>query len=219
MFRTTNWALFFCMVGFGGSTCQAAMIESNDPRYPGTANTTIDTIARREWLDWSVTLNERYDGLRAKLLPGGAYEGWRLATDADVVTLLSDLHLPKALTGSESVLGRPDQIKPLASFGPSYKTVYHEILMGNLQEVTVTNYEACYSDQKRVLVWGHADAAGSIYLVGTRRGAWQAGRICGLDNGWALVRDVHSVPEPNGLAMLCVVAPALVRYVRRRSSR
>ncbi|MFO0911804.1 MAG: PEP-CTERM sorting domain-containing protein [Pirellulales bacterium] len=213
--RYTLGLLLACISGFSGPSVLAAIIEGNDPRYGTDNNITIDTAAGLEWLDWSIT-KQPYDVLQAQLVPGGTYEGWRLATDADVVTLLSDLRLPTGLGGEWTARADPSLIKPLAQWGPSYETISYDRVAGTVKKVTWTNYEACFADQKRVLVMGGADAAG-IYVVATSRGTWQTGRTCGVYDGWALVRDVHSVPEPSGLAMLSVVAPALVRSMRRRS--
>ncbi|MFO0911796.1 MAG: hypothetical protein U0795_02460 [Pirellulales bacterium] len=225
MFRTANCVLLLCVMGFGSTSGQAAFTESSDPRYPGTANTTIDTATGLEWLDWSVTANQSYDLVKSQLAPGGRYEGWRLASDDNMAKLLVDLKLPYGPLERDAyalgtVLSGMGPLSPLTQFDKPYMTVWQTVVMGNVHNMDVYNFGACYADSLQLWVYGHHDYPEAIvFAYGSKRARFAGERDCGDTIGWALVREVHSVPEPSGLVMLCLAIPRLMRRIRQRVTR
>ncbi|MBI5461690.1 MAG: hypothetical protein HY941_05840, partial [Gammaproteobacteria bacterium] len=69
-----------------GSLAHAVVVDQ-DWRTPGDANVLYDTEAGMRWLDLSVTANLSHDRVVVNLGPGGRFEGFRLATQSEVLTL------------------------------------------------------------------------------------------------------------------------------------
>lgn len=68
-----------------------ALVVDQDWQTPGDAKLLLDTDTGLRWLDLSMTANMSHDMVAANLQPGGVYEGFRLATQAEVLTLWSDV--------------------------------------------------------------------------------------------------------------------------------
>jgi len=67
-------------------TANAALIDV-DWYVPGDAALILDTSSGLQWLDLSVTSNQSYDFVNTQLQQGGAYEGFRYATQTEVLAL------------------------------------------------------------------------------------------------------------------------------------
>lgn len=208
MFRTASCALLLWILGLASTSSQAAIIEGNDPRYPGTANTTIDTATGLEWLDWKVTALRSYSTVSSNFRKGGNYEGWRYATEDEVGVFFAHLGLPTTSfpAASQSVDAGVSEwnaiklLEPLHS-SPMSSGTYTQALIGRgvIAKVFVASYMGPPVGSNEIV---RANSMSATYFS--------------QDLGNALVR---LVPEPSGLAMLCVVAPAIVRLFRRRSRR
>lgn len=66
----------------------AAVIDM-DWENPGDAKLLFDTDTDKRWLDLSVTADQSYNSVVANLGPGQVYEGFRVATQAEVLELWS----------------------------------------------------------------------------------------------------------------------------------
>lgn len=64
-----------------------ATIINQDWQTVGDANLLYDTDTGLRWLDLSMTAEVSHDAVVANLGPGGVYEGFRLATQSEVLTL------------------------------------------------------------------------------------------------------------------------------------
>ncbi|MFO0911805.1 MAG: hypothetical protein U0795_02505 [Pirellulales bacterium] len=197
------------------------MIESNDPRYPGTANTTIDTATGLEWLDWTVAKTPPpvpdfgWD-IETHLKPGGLYDGWRLANYNDLGRLMDDVGLRVPSIASSS----PPLPLWTADWDPLPIAVLDPFVM-NVPAPKVANrngrsYATCLEDMLIFRIGGLPEGQGYTSTLSVDHIHGGVDSYCGHDYGYMLVRTAHSVPEPSGLAMLWVATPAVVRRVRRR---
>ncbi|MFO0911806.1 MAG: hypothetical protein U0795_02510 [Pirellulales bacterium] len=218
MFRTASCVLLLGILGCSLSSGQAAIIESNDPRYPGTANTTIDTATNLEWLDWPLAktpppLPDFGWDIETHLKPGGLYEGWRLASYSDLSRLLRDVGL-----GVPSIAGSVLQTwtadwdpLPIAALDPFVYRVPAPKTASRINR----NYETCLDGTLVFRFGGSGARPGYTTTLSIDHIFAQQIRYCGHTMGYMLVRQAHPVPEPSGLAMWCVMVPALVRRTRR----
>ena len=71
------------------SLSNAALIDI-DWNTPGDAALMQDTSSGLQWLDLSVTADQSYDFINTQFQQGGAYEGFRYATQAEVLALWSE---------------------------------------------------------------------------------------------------------------------------------
>lgn len=69
------------------SQAAASAIIDQDWQTPGDANILFDTSTNMQWLDLSVTADMSHDAVVANLSYGGIFEGWRLATQNEVLDL------------------------------------------------------------------------------------------------------------------------------------
>ncbi|MEO0425190.1 MAG: hypothetical protein AAF184_22835 [Pseudomonadota bacterium] len=83
--RYVNRGIALCALALAAVTAHADLV-SEDSEF-GTDTITLDTDTGLSWLDWSVTLGQSFDEVTAQLGPGGTYEGFRFATNAEVETL------------------------------------------------------------------------------------------------------------------------------------
>lgn len=82
--------LFICALGAGIPTqLTLAAVVDIDWQAPGDAKLMLDTDTGMQWLDLSVTANQTFNGVVAKLAPGQTYAGFRVATQVEVLTLWS----------------------------------------------------------------------------------------------------------------------------------
>jgi len=72
------------------STSVNSAIVSTDWQNAGDNLITLDTVSGLEWLDLTETSSMSYDDVTAQLGVGGAYEGFRYATDTEVISLWSN---------------------------------------------------------------------------------------------------------------------------------
>jgi hypothetical protein len=87
----TAVALLFCLLGVGSpAQLTFAAIIDTDWQAPGDAKLMLDTETGLQWLDLSVTANKTYNNVVAKLALGQVYEGFRVATQSEVLTLWSN---------------------------------------------------------------------------------------------------------------------------------
>ena len=80
-------------IGFGAiflaNTSNAALVDQ-DWKTPGDASLLLDTDTGLRWLDLSATANVSRNAVGENLGVGGAFGGFRLATQSEVLTLWKD---------------------------------------------------------------------------------------------------------------------------------
>jgi hypothetical protein len=79
------------------SSVAHAELISTDWKVEGDGYSTLDTISGKEWLDLSLTSGMTYNQVASQLGEGGEFEGWRLPTEDEVLTLLDNSILDKNL--------------------------------------------------------------------------------------------------------------------------
>jgi len=81
------WKLASVVTTIGFSTSVNASIVSTDWQTAGDNLITHDTVSGLDWLDLTETNNLSYNAVVSELGSGGDYEGFRVATSAEVVAL------------------------------------------------------------------------------------------------------------------------------------
>lgn len=71
------------------SQATAAAVIDQDWQTPGDENLLLDTATNMRWLDLSVTADMSHNTVVVNLNAGGLFEGWRLATQGEVLELWS----------------------------------------------------------------------------------------------------------------------------------
>ena len=73
-----------------GSQFSNAALVDMDWNTSGDAALMLDTSSGLHWLDLSVTANQSYDFVNTQFQQGGAYEGFRYATQTEVLALWAE---------------------------------------------------------------------------------------------------------------------------------
>ena len=105
------------------STSANAAVVSADWQSVGDNLVTRDTASGLDWLDLTITDGMSYDQVISKLLPGGQFDGFRLATSAEVITLWRNFGIDL----SQSALWQTSGYNPLLDvavtfLGSTYNT-------------------------------------------------------------------------------------------------
>lgn len=100
MVRLAGLVLFFQFALF--TTATAALISVGTSFGPGTA--TFDSDTQQQWLDLSLSRPFSYNEVVNELNAGGKFEGYRLASTAEVSNFISHSGIP-ALTGTPAFMG------------------------------------------------------------------------------------------------------------------
>lgn len=99
----------------------AGVVPGDDPVF-GAGSLTIDTDTNLAWLDISFTDARGYADVSSELGIGGDFEGFRIATEAEVLTFFSnagipDLPIPQSFTEVQSIDNFAPIQQLLASIG------------------------------------------------------------------------------------------------------
>ncbi|MEO0972333.1 MAG: hypothetical protein AAFX85_04500 [Pseudomonadota bacterium] len=200
MFRSVITLLLAC---FAGSLAHAALV-SQDSAF-GANTITLDTDTGLEWLDWDLTIGLSFDEVVAELAAGGAYEGFRFATNDEVGTLWINAGIIDIVT--EGPVDVPNDFARV-NFLPARDLI--ELLGftglgGNLAEATTADPGNQAGTQTvaelQLCVGGPCVAAGALRnsalaSLGPNDQPADEGRSI---IGAALVRDTAVVPVPGAL--------------------
>lgn len=74
-------------------------------------NSFIDETTGFEWLDFGINNHQTYDYVNSQLAIGGEYEGWRLATEDDVFSMMANAFLGLGATGEAPNNYGTDQLR------------------------------------------------------------------------------------------------------------
>jgi hypothetical protein len=178
---------------------------------------TTDTISGLDWLDITETTNKSLNYVTSQLGTGGAYEGWRYATGAEVLTMThnytefnyvvigTSYHAPTdAFTGLLDLIGTTTTNTSLKS----------ETLRGLIADINLDNGLHYTSKIQNYTFSAHANSFVAPYsstassdLVFSRLGSFLV-----RDNGVA----ISAVPIP---AAVLLFAPALLGFLGVRHKR
>lgn len=91
-------SLAACLVLAGGLALidrpAAALLLEADLNSPGDALLTIDTGSGLVWLDWTVAAGMSVNEVQAELLPGGDFDSFRYASNAEVTAFWDNAGIP-----------------------------------------------------------------------------------------------------------------------------
>lgn len=92
MKKTTKIRTWLCGIAGGifllAQPAFAALVDA-DWQTPGDAHLVLDTGTGLQWLDLSVTANQSYSYVTSNFGPGQIYEGFRVATQTEVIEMWS----------------------------------------------------------------------------------------------------------------------------------
>jgi len=71
----------------------AALVSASDPVF-GADSLTIDTDTNLAWLDLTFTDARSFDDVSSEFGAGGEFEGYRYATEGEVLTFFSHASIP-----------------------------------------------------------------------------------------------------------------------------
>ena len=77
-------------ISLGLRTVEAALVQDNDPNMGAGDdgyNLTLDTDTGLKWLDLTLSVFRSYNNVAANLGPGGDFEGYRIATETEILSL------------------------------------------------------------------------------------------------------------------------------------
>ena len=114
-----------------------ADIVSADWKTAGDNLITHDTVSELYWLDLTKTNNLSYDYVSRQLDSGGDFEGWRYATNAEVVTLWNNFGIDlSASAPADAVTGYNDPL--ITSTAPILGDVYGEFSPSGVGSLGIT---------------------------------------------------------------------------------
>ncbi len=189
---------------FSSSTAQAG-INVGDYEAAGDGLLTIDTETGLEWLDWTESTNISFIDMEGEFGAGGRFEGWRHASEAEVLGLLSKPEINFTITnwGTDSSVMDDAGMSARSLFGYVGST-------GSVQGSQFTY--GIYTEQHAV--YSHDLSSFMIPQVGSL--ADRTDTFLSAIRGHALVRNSSggAVPEPTSL--VCWLGLGLVGLTRRR---
>jgi len=94
----TITSVFIITLACGVSNVEASLISS-DSTF-GTDTITLDTDTSLQWLDVTLSTAYSYDGILVEVQSGGIFDGYRLATQEEVLTLWANSGINTDLLGS-----------------------------------------------------------------------------------------------------------------------
>lgn len=181
------------------TACLAVMsLQSASAAIVDMGSTTVDTATNSEWLDMTATAGLSYDAVSAQLGLGGTFEGYRHATQREVLDFMADFGLIPQGSPFQDYIGVPD-LNAALSF---------QDMLGQTGEITFPTHTMHYV--RGFTLWDAASFAqpGDVALLrGLFSGTWQVAASLESDSGipatnpqdisanW-LVRSVSAVPEP-----------------------
>lgn len=210
--------LFAIAVIAVGASAQAFVTPLHDPTVIGNGNVpddgfnlSFDASTDFEWLDLSLSTSMSYNNMIAQLGPGGLFDGFQHASNADVIQLWTNLGLP---TGSfpsfssvsdggfvaDSAIDLLSETGVTASFRFAQGTTTSISTPANHQVLTVRHDLPISrsADSTTAGNGGLGDATG-----GSQIGHW-------------LYRDRSPVPEPSTFTILGTAIAAASATLRRR---
>lgn len=100
-FATLLVCLIMYVLAFLPGLARASTLVSVDLNEIGDGLLTLDTATGLEWLDLTQTdLELSFNQMLVQLGPGGAFEGFRYATEAEVLTLLTNAGIDTSVFGT-----------------------------------------------------------------------------------------------------------------------
>ena len=193
-----------------------AAIVSADWQTPGDTLITQDTVNGLEWLDLTETNGMSYNELFAQLSAGGIFEGWRYATNYEVIALWSEFGID--LWETKNVIGEVDNgIVEASNYLGNILNEYNPVLYSygvlgitgektHAGSISHLRFGALYVDGDMLNVYEglsinfpQPDDSSAVYL------------------GSYLTRDITTVPIPTAISLFGSGLIGLIGVARRKT--
>lgn len=205
--------LFLTVVlGLAASGTARAVLIERDFLSPGDGLLTFDDQSGLEWLDLTETQGSSFNEVQSLVLPGGAYEGFRVVTPEEAGGLLSSFGVAAPtveLVWFDIPLDAGNQFINL--LGVTASRSLWDASIGTFDPGLTPNSLSSYRIQVGEDFVGSGDFA-RVRLEG--EGADSTGGF-----GTYLVREAAPIPEPNAAVLFGVGAVVVGVALRRRAGR
>lgn len=187
-----------------------ASLVSVDRLTTGDGQITRDTATNLDWLDLSLTYNQTVASVLPKLAAGQAYDGFHLALESEVHTLMTDGGLPI----SNSTTNLPASASQLSAASA---------LTALLGDTLNPQYGEPYHGSRGHLTYNGQDLVVGFYKTGSTTSLFNdhfSGYPTWLGAGVWLVRSspVNAVPEPGSLSLIGLALAGMIAAKRRKTS-
>ena len=172
------------------------------------ASYTTDTDNGLDWLDLTLSSNRSYDDVLSNFGAGGEFEGWRFATDIEVVSLWDSFGItsPAAVSStlySEKYEGGRLFLDLLGNTRPSTETTFNPYTDGLVLNVDGGNadvYVVGLTCTNFPCISGDLTGKGHTF----ERSNWLSQSTASSEVGSFLVRSSAALPEPSALLLLAL---------------
>jgi len=204
------WKLASAIMAFILSTTVNAAIIDNDTY-------TTDTVSGLDWLDLTETTNMSYNDIATQLNVGGALEGWRYATESEIIGFFDAFGGDNNYYDGWSTQNNGLFDKVSLVWGDTYCNMSHvscELGDGYSLFLYDGNYSSdIYATEGLIFDRnGYTDQPDYDWVVVSQ--SYISRDIAYTDHGSALVREVSSVPVPAAIWMFSSGLIGLVGLAR-----
>jgi hypothetical protein len=192
-------------LALAAAPARALLVEA-DLAAPGDGLLTIDTGSGLAWLDWSYAAGMSVNQVSAQLLPGGALETFRYATNAEVTTFWQNAGIPDVPDITEANLAPVQALIELLGVTFASSLVAAGSVGFTSETLNGLRFEATLADRTPFDGLGQATFNRTVGITDDSQEP---------SRGHALVR---SIPEP-GSALLLLAGAGALAVARGRAAR
>lgn len=196
-------------IACGTASAAVVSVGALTSNSDGSTSSILDSLNGREWLRWDVLKGLTFAQTVDLVAPGGAFDGWKIAKNADAVLFLNALIGPNSCTAVpvvSCVNPVSDDVRLLT--GDSYSL---NVLGGPYNDFDDYVYflsDDAFGHEVGVIETLKFPRAGTSTVI-LKHDQWDiaggdwAGTMAGHEMGWMLFRDTPlGVPEPGPVSLV-----------------